>query len=110
MLILVMHHIELLFLYCSMLACSLLLVFLSLSLSLSLVSVPLILSIMVRKTRAYRTSTFTSSPTFDIERFLSEKNQEAYERLNLCRNIWAKRKVLLDELDGEIRRNFDYRG
>ena len=65
---------------------------------------------MVRKTRAYRTSTSTPSPTFDSERFLSEKNQEAYEKLNLRRNFWAKRKVLLDELDGEIRRNFDYRG
>ena len=65
---------------------------------------------MVRKTRAHRTSTFTSSPTFDSERFLSEKNQEAYEKLNLRRNIWAERKVLLDKLDGEIRRNFDHRG
>ena len=55
-------------------------------------------------------STSTSSPTFNSERFLSEKNQEAYEKLNLRRNIWAKRKVLLDELDGEIRRNFDRRG
>ena len=27
--------------------------------------------------------------------------------LNLKRNIWAERKVLLDELDGEIRRNFE---
>ena len=65
---------------------------------------------MVRKTRAHRTSTFTSSPTFDSETFLSEKNKEAYEKLNLRRNVWAERKVLLDELDGEIRRNFDRRG
>ena len=65
---------------------------------------------MVRKTRAHRTSTSTPSPTFDSERFLSEKNQEAYEKLNLYRNIGAKRKVLLDELEGEIRRNFDCRG
>ena len=60
---------------------------------------------MIRKTRAHGTSTSNSSPTFD-----SEKNQEAYEKLNLRRNVWAKRKVLLDELDGEIRRNFDRRG
>ena len=65
---------------------------------------------MPRKTRANRTSTSSPSPTFDSERFLSEKNQEAYEKLNLKRNIWAERKVLLDELDGEIRRNFDRRG
>ena len=41
---------------------------------------------------------------------MSEKNQEAFEKLNLCRNVWAKRKVILDELDGEIRRNFNCRG
>ena len=64
---------------------------------------------MSRKTRANRKSTSTSSSTFDSERFLSEKNQEAYEKLNLHRNIWVERKVLLDELDGEIRRNFDRR-
>ena len=65
---------------------------------------------MVRKTRVHRTSTSTSSPTFKSERFLSEKIQEAYEKLNLKRNIWAERKVLLHELDPEIRRNFDRRG
>ena len=65
---------------------------------------------MIRKTRAHRTSTSTSSPTFDRERFLSEKNQETYEKLNICRNEWAKRKVLLDESDGEIRRNFERKG
>ena len=25
-------------------------------------------------------------------------------------NVWVERKVILDELDGEIRRNFDHRG
>ena len=64
---------------------------------------------MPRKTRANRTST-SPSPTFDHERFLSKKNQEVFEKLNLRRNIWAKRRVLLDELDGEIRRNFERRG
>ena len=109
MLILFMHHIELLFLYCSVLTCNLPLVFLffSFSFSFSFVSVLLLFSIMSRKTRANRKSSSTSSPTFDSERFLSEKNPEAYEKLNLRRNIWAKRKVLLDEPDGEIRRNFD---
>ena len=108
-LIMFMHHIELFFF--SVLTCSLPLVFLFFfSLSISVVSILLILSIMVRKTRAHRTSTSTPSPTFDSERFLSEKNQEAYEKLNLYRNIGAERKVLLDELEGEIRRNFDCRG
>lgn len=73
-------------------------------------SVLLLFSIMFRKTRANRKSSSSSSaPTFDSKRFLSEKNQEVYEKLNLRRNIWAERKVLLDELDGEIRRNFDRR-
>ena len=65
---------------------------------------------MPRKTRANRTSTSSPSPTFDSERVLSEKNQETFEKLNLKRNIWVERKVLLDELDGEIRRNFEHRG
>ena len=108
MLILFMHHIELFFLYCSVLTCSLPLVFLFFF-SFSSVYVLLLFSIMSRKTRTSRKSTSTSSPTFDSERFLSKKNQKAYEKLNLHRNIWAERKVLLDELDGEIRRNFDRR-
>ena len=73
-------------------------------------SVLLILSIMSRKTRANRKSSSSSVPTFDSERFLSEKNQETYEKLNIRRNVWAEQKVVLDELDGEIRRNFERRG
>ena len=65
---------------------------------------------MVRKTKAHRTASSSSVPTFDSERFLSEKNQEAFEKLNLRRNIWAERKVLLNELDLEIRRSFERRG
>ena len=65
---------------------------------------------MVRKTRAHRTSTSFSTPVFDSERFLSEKNQETYERLNILRSVWAERKVVLDKLDSEIRRNFEHRG
>ena len=107
-LIMFMHHIELLFLFL-LLTCSLPLVFLVSFLVLFYVSCPF-LSIMPRKTRANRTSTSSPSPTFDSDRFLSEKNQEVYEKLNLRRNIWAKRKVLLDELDPEIRRNFERRG
>ena len=45
------------------------------------------LSIISRKTRANRKSSSSSSPTFDSERFMSEKNQEVYEKLNLKRNI-----------------------
>ena len=83
--------------------------FLVLLLSLFCLSFP-ILSIMVRKTRANRTSTSSSTLTFDSERFLSEKNQETYKKLNILRSVWAERKVVLDELDVEIRRNFERRG
>ena len=65
---------------------------------------------MVRKTRAHKSSSSSSAPSFDSERFLSEKNQETYEKLNLLRNVWAEWKVVLDELDLEIRRNFERRG
>ena len=108
LIILFMHHIDCYFLYCFVLTCSLPLVFFVSFLVLFCLSCRF-LSIMPRKTRANRTSTSTPSPSFDRERFLSEKIQEAYKKLNLKRNIWAKRKVLLDELDGEIRRNFERR-
>ena len=68
------------------------------------------LSSMVRKTRAHRMSTSSSTSSFDSERFLSEKNQKMYEKLNILRSVWAKRKVVLDELDPEIRRNFEHKG
>ena len=32
------------------------------------------------------------------------------EKLNIFRSVWAERKVILDELDPEIRRNFERRG
>ena len=41
---------------------------------------------------------------------MSEKNLDAFKKLNLKKNIWAERKVLLDELDPKIRRNFERRG
>ena len=65
---------------------------------------------MIRKTRAHRTSTFSSTPAFDRNTFQIEKNQETYEKLNIFRSVWAERKVVLDELDPEIRRNFERRG
>ena len=65
---------------------------------------------MTRKTRANKKPSSSSAPSFESERFLSEKHQETYEKRNLKRNIWAERKVLLDELDIEIRRNFECKG
>ena len=111
LIILFMHHIDCYFLYCFVLTYSLPFFFFFFVSFLVLFCLSChFLSIMPRKTRANRTTTSSPSPTFDSERFLSEKNQETLEKLNLKRNIWAKRKVLLDELDGEIRRNFERRG
>ena len=65
---------------------------------------------MVRKTRANKKTTSTSTPAFDSDRFRFEKNQEAYEKLNIFRFVWAERNIVLDELDPKIRRNFERRG
>ena len=64
---------------------------------------------MVRKTRAEKTHT-PSTPVFQSDRFRSIKNREIYEKLNIFRLIWADSKVILDEVDLEICRNFKRRG
>ena len=68
---------------------------------------------MPRKTRARRNVPSPSPsppPSFDSERFPSEKNQETFEKLNIRRKIWAERSVMLNELDPAIRANFERRG
>ena len=65
---------------------------------------------MVRKTRANKKTSTPSTSAFKSDRFRFEKNQETYEKLNIFRSVWAERKVILDELDGEIWRNFERRG
>ena len=65
---------------------------------------------MPKKTRARRTNSSSFEPTFQSELFPSEKNKELYESLNIKRNIWAERSVLLDELDPSIRANFEHKG
>ena len=65
---------------------------------------------MVRKTRANKKTTTPSTLMFESDRFRTEKNQETYEKLNIYRSVWAERKVILDELNGEIMRNFKSRG
>ena len=47
---------------------------------------------------------------FESDRFRTEENQETYEKLNIYRSVWAEHKVILDELNVEIRRNFESRG
>ena len=67
------------------------------------------LSILVRKTRA-KNPTTPSTLAFNSDRFRTEKNQETYEKLNIFRSVWAECKVILDELDPEIHKNFKRRG
>ena len=64
---------------------------------------------MVRKTKAKKTTT-PSTPGFQSDRFLTLKNQETHENLKVYKKVWAKRKVILDEVDPGIRRSFDRRG
>ena len=65
---------------------------------------------MSRKTRANRKVFSSSTPSFESDRFLSEKQQDSYEKLNLLSSVCAERNVLLDKLDPKIRRNFEHRG
>ena len=110
MLILFMHHIDCSFLFsCALTMFDAVCPWFFFFLSLFCLPYP-ILSIMVRKTKAHRTSTSSSILAFDSESFFSEKNQETYEKLNILRSMWAERTVVLDELNPEIRRNFEHRG
>ena len=65
---------------------------------------------MVRKTRAKKKTASSSSSDFQSSRFQFKSNQEAYEKLNIFRFVWAERKVIPDEVNLEIRRNFESRG
>ena len=64
---------------------------------------------MTRKTRANRKASTSSKPSLESDKFLTVKNRELYETLNIKRKIWTERKVLLDELDPAIRA-FEHRG
>ena len=61
---------------------------------------------MVRKTRENKKTTSSSTPVFESDRFRSEKHQENYKKLYIFRSVWAELKVILDELDPKIHRNF----
>ena len=65
---------------------------------------------MPRKTRAHSTPSTSSESPSRSELFWSDKSKELYKKLNSKRKIWAKRKVVLDELDPTIRENFKSRG
>ena len=65
---------------------------------------------MVRKNRANKKTSTSSTPVFQSDRFRTMKHQENYEKLYIFRSVWAESKVILDEVDPEIRRNFESRG
>ena len=65
---------------------------------------------MDRNSRAHKKTSTSSTPVFLNDRFLTLKNQETFEKLNVYRKVWAERKVILDEVDPEIHRSFDRRG
>ena len=65
---------------------------------------------MVKKIRANRKTSSSSTSAIESDRFRIEKHQDNYKKLYIFRSVWAERKVILDELDPEIRRNFESRG
>ena len=65
---------------------------------------------MVGKTRANKKTSSSSTLVFESDRFRTEKHQENYEKLYIYRSVWAERRVILDELDPEIYRNFESQG
>ena len=65
---------------------------------------------MPRKTKAHRTSSTSFESPSRSEVFRNDKSKEAFEKLNCKRKIWAKRSVILDEIDPAIRANFESRG
>ena len=69
-------------------------------------------STMPRKTRAHRTPSTSSESPSRSEVFRNEcaVNREAFDTLNSKRKIWAKRSVVLDEVDPTIRENLESRG
>ena len=64
---------------------------------------------MVSKTRAIKKTSSSSTPVFESDWFRIEKHQENYEKLYIFRSMWDECKVILDELDPEISRNFESR-
>ena len=65
---------------------------------------------MARKTKAKKNTTSSSSSNFERTRFQFKSNQDAYEKLNIFRSVWAERKVILDEVNSKIHRNFESQG
>ena len=67
-------------------------------------------SIMPRKTRANRVRSTPSVSPSRVQLFRNERVRETYEKLNSKCKIWAKRSVILDEVNPAIRANLESRG
>ena len=65
---------------------------------------------MPRKTRAKRTPSLSSESSSRSELLRNDKSREVFEKLNCKRKIWAKRFVVLDDVDPTIRANFESKG
>ena len=92
-----------------MLTCSLPLVFLSILVGSVSYFCPYP-STMPRKTRANRTPSLSSVSPSRSQLFRNDRCREVFEKLNCKRKIWAKRSVVLDEVDLAIRANLESRG
>ena len=65
---------------------------------------------MPRKTRANRVPSTPSVSPSRVQLFKNDRCREAFEKLNSKHKIWAKRSVILDEVDLTIRANLESRG
>ena len=66
-------------------------------------------STMPRKTRANRVPSTSAVSLSRVQLFRNERAHEAYEKLNSKRKIWAKRSMILDEVDPAISANLESR-
>ena len=67
-------------------------------------------STMPRKTRANRVPSTPSVSSSRVQLFKNDRCREAFEKLNNKCKIWAKRSVILDEVDPAIRANLESKG
>ena len=67
-------------------------------------------STMPRKTKASRVPSTPSVSPSRVQLFRNEHSREAFKKLNSKRKIWAKRSMILDEVDSAIRANIESRG
>ena len=65
---------------------------------------------MPRKARANRVPSTPSVSPSKVLLFKNERCREAFEKLNSKRKIWAKRSVILNEVNPAIRANLESRG